>query len=212
MDEATRARATEPFFTTKPIGRGTGLGLSMAKGFAEQSGGALAITSAPGRGTTVTLWMPQAEVHADARADSPGDPRGRRAAQTTPAAPISSMARERHILLVDDDELVRETMIESLTPYGCRISVAENAQTALDLIDGGAVVDVVVSDFSMPGMNGIDLIRAARARRPGLAAILLTGHVGDIATAEGDGNDFTLLRKPIRAADLVRCFVAAVEA
>ncbi len=113
---------------------------------------------------------------------------------------------------MDDDELVRETMIESLTPYGCRISVAENAQTALDLIDGGAPVDVVVSDFSMPGMNGIDLIRAARARRPGLAAILLTGHVGDIAAAEGDGNDFTLLRKPIRAADLVRCFVAAVEA
>jgi signal transduction histidine kinase/CheY-like chemotaxis protein len=185
-------------------GSGTGLGLSMAKGFAEQSGGALAIASTPGRGTTVTLWLPQADARTDARA------RGLAESRNSPAT--SGTARERHILLVDDDELVRETMIESLTPYGCRISVAENAQTALDLIDGGAPVDVVVSDFSMPGMNGIDLIRAARARRPGLAAILLTGHVGDIAAAEGDGNDFTLLRKPIRAADLVRCFVAAVEA
>jgi signal transduction histidine kinase len=200
MDPETLARATEPFFTTKPKGRGTGLGLSMAKSFAEQSGGALAIESTQGQGTTVTLWLPRTEADAAARPRPP-----------TPFTPIPA-ARQRNVLLVDDDELVRETMIDSLAPYGCIITVAENARAALDKIDHGDPVDVIVSDYSMPDMNGVDLIAAAQARRPGLAAILLTGHVGEIVTPDPDGGQFTLLRKPVRAADLVRCFVDVLEA
>ena len=198
MDAATLARATEPFFTTKPKGRGTGLGLSMAKGFAEQSGGAFAIESIQGRGTTVTLWLPRTE------ADVADPPRA-----APPFTPIPA-ARQRNILLVDDDDLVRETMIDSLAPYGCLITVAENARAALDTLDRGDPVDVIVSDYSMPDMNGVDLITAAQSRRPGLAAILLTGHVGEIVTP--DPGRFTLLRKPVRAADLVRCFVDVLEA
>ncbi len=200
MDAATLARATEPFFTTKPKGRGTGLGLSMAKGFAEQSGGAFAIESGLGQGTTVTLWLPRTE------ADAAGRPRAPALFTPIPAA------RQRNVLLVDDDELVRETMIDSLAPYGCIITVAENARAALDKIDRGDPVDVIVSDYSMPDMNGVDLISAAQARRPGLAAILLTGHVGEIVNPDPDAGQFTLLRKPVRAADLVRCFVDVLEA
>jgi CheY-like chemotaxis protein len=201
MDAATLARATEPFFTTKPKGRGTGLGLSMAKGFAEQSGGAFAITSAPGRGTTVTLWLPRTVA----------------AISTLPAQTASSLparsAWQPHVLLVDDDELVRETLIESLSGFGFQIACVEDARAALDYIDRGKLVDVMVTDFSMPGMNGLDLIRAAQASRPGLAAILLTGHVGDIAPSHADGSErFILLRKPVRAADLAQHFAAALEA
>jgi len=202
MDPTTLARATEPFFTTKPKGRGTGLGLSMAKGFAEQSGGAFAITSAPDRGTTVTLWLPQTDAAI---------------ARPPPAPPpvAHDPAHRRHVLLVDDDELVRETMIESLADSGFHILGADSAPAALAHIDRGATVDVLVSDFSMPGMNGVDLIRAAQARRPGLAAILLTGHVGDINTAMPEGNEsgrFILLRKPIRAAELAQSFALALAA
>jgi signal transduction histidine kinase/CheY-like chemotaxis protein len=203
MDPATLTRATEPFFTTKPKGRGTGLGLSMAKGFAEQSGGAFAIASAPDRGTTVTLWLPQTNEAVAA------------ASPAAPAPAAREPAARPHVLLVDDDELVRETMIESLADSGFHILGADSAPAALAHIDRGAAVDVLVSDFSMPGMNGVDLIRAAQARRPGLAAILLTGHVGDINTAipEGDASGrFILLRKPIRAAELAQSFALALAA
>jgi signal transduction histidine kinase/CheY-like chemotaxis protein len=200
MDDVTLARATEPFFTTKAKGRGTGLGLSMAKGFAEQSGGAFAIVSTPGEGTTATLWLPRAD------ADLPARPK--------PSPPAQGVRAQRHVLLVDDDDLVRDAMIDSLADSGFVLIGAANARAALAHIDRGARIDVLVSDFSMPGMNGIDLIRAAQLRRPGLAAILLTGHVADVTSHPdgGEGGNFILVRKPVRAAELARCFAAALEA
>jgi signal transduction histidine kinase/ActR/RegA family two-component response regulator len=212
MDPATLTRATEPFFTTKPKGRGTGLGLSMAKGFAEQSGGAFAISSAPDRGTTVTLWLPQTDA---AIAPPPPAPIAKDVAREAAREVARDHAARRHVLLVDDDELVRETMIESLAESGFHILGADSAPAALAHIDRGVAVDVLVSDFSMPGMNGVDLIRAAQARRPGLAAILLTGHVGDIGAAMPEGDHtgrFILLRKPIRAAELAQSFALALAA
>jgi signal transduction histidine kinase/CheY-like chemotaxis protein len=199
MDEATRLRASEPFFTTKPRGQGTGLGLPMAKGFAEQSGGAFAITSTPGAGTTVTLWLPEARTPPQARFAC--------AARKPPP-------RQRHVLVVDDDRQVRETMVLTLADAGFVISGAEDAPRALAHIDGGARIDALVTDLLMPGIDGLQLIQAARLRKPGLTAILLTGHMGDIAArgASQHGNDdYIVLQKPVRPDYLALQLAAALE-
>jgi CheY-like chemotaxis protein len=189
MDAATLKQAVEPFFTTKPIGKGTGLGLAMASGFAEQSGGALNIESVPGRGTTVMLWLPVAEeTQAAARAD--GEPAS--------AAAADSPAR---ILVVDDDEIVRAVLTEQLEAAGYVILPAGSAAAALALLDAGEAVDLVVSDLSMPGMDGMALIGEVQRRKPGLCAILLTGFVtaGVAETAIGGAlsGNISVLRKPI---------------
>jgi len=186
MDPAILARATDPFFTTKPKGKGTGLGLAMAKGFAEQSGGALAISSTPGEGTRVSLWLPQT--------DAP-------VARPLPAAGKPRRVLSQHVLIVDDDSEVRHSLMRSLQEAGFTVSGAWSAETALEKLDCGLIVDVIVSDFAMDGMNGVDFIRAARARRPGLPAILLTGQVGEVPQAQG--GPFVLLQKPVRLSELV---------
>lgn len=187
MDAATLARATEPFFTTKAKGKGTGLGLAMARGFAEQSGGGLAIESAPGQGTTVTLWLPAGDaLPAQAR------------------APAATVASARHILLVDDDGLVRETVAAQLGDAGYTVATASGGEAALEMLGGQAPPELLLTDFSMPGMNGLALIRAARLRRPGLPAILLTGYAGEAEElAAGLPERFALLRKPTSQAELV---------
>ncbi len=195
MDAPTLARATEPFFTTKGVGVGTGLGLSMAKGFAEQSGGALTLESRPGRGTTVTLWLPEA---APARAGAGG--------VDTTAPVLAGLAVSAGVMLVDDDDLVRETIATYLEEEGFRVLVAGSGTEALALLAAGERVDVLVTDLSMPGMDGIATICAAQERRPGLPALLLTGYAHEDAVLAMDGSvggRFSLLRKPVRGSELV---------
>ncbi|HET9020153.1 MAG TPA: PAS domain S-box protein, partial [Acetobacteraceae bacterium] len=192
MDAATLARVMEPFFTTKPRGQGTGLGLPMARGFAEQSGGALALASAAGRGTTVTLWLPVA-------ASAVGD--GGTAARAAPPA----RAAAPRILLVEDDDPVREVLAAHLAGHGYDVAAAPDGAAALALLDSGAAPDLLVSDLAMPGMDGLALIREAQRRRAALPAILLTGYAGDAAPLPAGGADadrVTLLRKPVSGAHL----------
>jgi CheY-like chemotaxis protein len=202
MDAATLLHAGEPFFTTKKQGEGTGLGLAMAKGFASQSGGRVAIESAPGEGTTVTLWLPEADA-----AESPAD--------AAPADRVPAVAAR--VLLVDDEALVREMLAEQLEDEGFIVRVAANGSAALGVLDGPESVDILVTDFSMPGMDGLALIRAAQTRLPGLPAVLLTGYSGDgvaLAVESAAAGKITLLRKPIRVADLadrVQALLAARE-
>jgi CheY-like chemotaxis protein len=189
MDAATLARAAEPFFTTKPLGKGTGLGLAMARGFAEQSGGALAIESSPGRGTTVRLWLPVAA--ADALPD---------AGPVTTDRPAGQRGGRARVLLVDDEALVREITTEGLEAAGYAVLSVGSAAEAIEFLDSGQPVDLLVTDLSMPGMDGIALIREAQRRRPGLRAILLTGFATDAAELAVGGairGTFSLLRKPI---------------
>ncbi|CAH2602080.1 Histidine kinase [Rhodovastum atsumiense] len=178
MDAATLSHVAEPFFTTKPVDRGTGLGLPMVKGFAEQSGGGMAITSTPGTGTTVTLWLRQADR-------GPSD-----------AAPPQPVASRTRILLVDDDDLVRETLAAQLEDLGFMTLVAGNGMEALALLRGEKAVDAMVCDLSMPDMNGVATIQQARALRPTLPCFLLTGYPGERATLAAADN-FTLVRKPV---------------
>jgi len=195
MDAATLSRVMEPFFTTKPRGKGTGLGLPMAKGFVEQSGGGLTIESHPGQGTTVRLWLPAAAHD-----------------QTGPvSADIAQRSDDRpatRILLVDDETLVRETLATSLEDAGYVVLTAAGGEEALSHLDTGAGVDVLVTDLSMPGMGGLTVIREARRRRPGLPSVLLTGYAGDeVQEAVGGvlNSAFSLLRKPVTAAELAVC-------
>ncbi|CAH2600477.1 Histidine kinase [Rhodovastum atsumiense] len=197
MDPATLARVTEPFFTTKPEGQGTGLGLAMVKGFTEQSGGALSITSTPGQGTTITLWLRQARSDATRRnGDDPG-----LATTGTPSA---------RILLVDDDDLVRETLAAQLEDMGFATLIAANGAEALALLEAGEVVDALVSDLSMPGMSGVVTIQKARLLRPDLPCFLLTGYVGERAALDA-GDAFTLVRKPVAGRTLAARIEARLE-
>ncbi|WP_135467074.1 response regulator [Crenalkalicoccus roseus] len=187
------ARAAEPFFTTKPQGKGTGLGLAMAKGFAEQSGGALALESAPGRGTKVSLWLPQATEEV---AQAPG------LGEAVPAAPATAC----RILLVDDEPAVRTVLAAALRERGYDVVEAEGGATALDRLDGTAPFDLLVTDLAMPGVDGLSLIREARRRHAGLPVLLLTGYVNDVAAlVHGEaagGGPFALGRKPASPGDI----------
>ncbi len=205
MDAATLLRATEPFFTTKPKGQGTGLGLSMAQGFAEQSGGALSIRSEPGSGTIVSIWLPQADGAAPGRPET---------IAPSSAGVAADLDRKRHILVVDDNELVREVLMMSLEEAGFAAEGAEDASRALVYMDQQQAIDALITDFTMPGMTGLDLIREVRRRKPTLPTILLTGHVGDIATAPIDrtvGTRVIVLQKPVRTGELIDRLAAAID-
>ena len=192
MDAATLLHVGEPFFTTKTMGEGTGLGVAMVKGFAAQSGGGVRIDSSPGQGTSVTLWLPRAE--------------GETVAAGPPHAVTPEPAAAARLLLVDDERLVRDVLAEQLEDEGFSILTAANGTEALALLDAGEAVDVLVSDLSMPGMDGLALIHAAHHRRPCLPAVLLTGYSGEgieLAVGSNVTGQIALLRKPIRAEDLV---------
>ena len=195
MDEATLARATEPFFTTKEVGQGTGLGLSMAHGFAVQSGGALVIESRPGEGTTVTLWLPAASAPA--------------AAVPSPRAGNGTL-RPRHglsVLLVEDEAAVRQVLAASLREAGLRGAEAENAAQALERLERGGPYDAVVTDHAMPGMRGAALAACLRQRggRTAPPVLILTGDDGaPLAELPGGVPDgVSVLRKPVDPADLL---------
>jgi PAS domain S-box-containing protein len=211
MDAATLARASEPFFTTKQPGKGSGLGLAMARGFVEQSGGAMAIASEAAKGASVTLWLPQAKGSLPTAVDRNAQP-----------APAPTRGHEIwRIMLVDDQRLVRGVLAAELEEHGYAVVEVEDGDAALALLDAGEPVDLVVSDLSMPGMDGIAFIRAAQHLRPGMPAILLTGYIGEAASLAVDGalsGSFSLLRKPVsgvqladRAAALLTAAVARAD-
>lgn len=184
MDEATLARAVEPFFSTKGVGQGTGLGLSMVHGLASQLGGALVIRSRVGMGTNMELWLPQSAVTAAPIETATGD------SQITP---LSGKA-----LLVDDEELVRLSTADMLADLGYEVVEASSAEQALRLLGDGMKIDLLVTDHLMPGMTGVDLAREVRRRLPDIPTLLVSGF------AEVEGLDAALPRlvKPFRKDEL----------
>ena len=202
MTQDVLARAAEPFFTTKPSGRGTGLGLAMARGFAEQSGGSLQIDSVAGQGTVVSLWLP-----VTAARDLPVTHR------PEPQEPPIGTGRAR-VLLVDDDATVREVTAEQLENAGYAVVTADSGPAALELLDAGEAVNLVISDLSMAGMDGVAVIREAQRRRPGLPAMLLTGFVttaAELAVGGALRGTFSLLRKPATAQQLAERAAVLLE-
>jgi signal transduction histidine kinase len=163
MDEDTLKRAAEPFFTTKGAGKGTGLGLSMVHGLAAQSGGAMRMTSQPGEGTTVELWLP---VSGETIA----------AETSTLSGILGGAARPCRVLVVDDDPLVTESTAAMLEDLGHSVVEALSGPRAFDMLRLGAKVDVVVTDHAMPGMTGTELARQIHQIWPDLPVILATGY------------------------------------
>jgi signal transduction histidine kinase/CheY-like chemotaxis protein len=174
MDEATLARAAEPFFTTKGIGKGTGLGLSMVQGLAAQSGGAMRLTSAPGQGVRVDLWLPQAPPAVGCAEPSP-----ERASVVTPT-------EGRTVLVVDDDPLVAAGAAAMLEDLGHTVLQASSAREALALIQTGREIDLVLTDHAMPEMTGVELARRLRQLRPNLPLVLATGYADLPANATAE--------------------------
>ncbi len=204
MSPEVLARATEPFFTTKRKGEGTGLGLAMARGFAEQSGGTLTIESAEGAGTTIGLFFPVAEAARDVRRVA-----GERGGGADDAR------RPSRLLIVDDEPLVREIIVEQLKAEGYAAVAAADGPEALALLDAGEEVDLIISDFSMPGMDGLALVGEVQHRRPKLPAILLTGfatNAAEIAVSGAVSGTFSLLRKPISGQHLAERVALMLEA
>ncbi len=193
MTKDVLTKAFEPFFTTKEIGKGSGLGLSQVLGFAKQSGGGVRIESRVGEGTSVKVYLPRASI-----IDIPENE----------AASITSTQRSLRgalILLVDDDSAVREVTASMLRELGYGVFEVGSGGAALDLLEEEPNIDLVVLDFAMPGMNGIEVARQVSSRFSSLPVLFITGYADK--TALGEIGDARIVKKPFvgdELADKVR--------
>lgn len=198
MSPEVMDRAFEPFFTTKPVGKGTGLGLSQIFGFAHQSGGEVGIESTPGKGTTVSIYLPRTAAEVTNVRLHPAAQR-QEADVTVPGA---------RILLVEDDPRVRTATVGALEDLGYDPVSCSGGAEAMRLF-AGEDFDLVISDVIMPEITGPELIRELRARRPDVAVLFVTGFVGDGETDDLVGHD--LLRKPFTVAALASAVAQALS-
>jgi CheY-like chemotaxis protein len=184
MDAETLAQACEPFFTTKGL-NGTGLGLSMVQGFARQSGGEAHITSVVGEGTVVDLWFPSGGVSAEV------------AAPAAVTAPMSG-----RVLVVDDSPDVLLVAAAFLRGAGFAVTSKTSGDLALQELAAGKRFDAIVTDFAMPGMNGMELLMLAREMDRRMMGMIITGYSDPVMLSELD--DVVVLRKPFNRAELIQ--------
>ena len=188
MDEETLARATEPFFTTKGVGKGTGLGLSMVHGLAQQSGGCLRIKSTKGHGAAVEIWLP---VTQQKSAPAVANDQSVRPVEIPPLV----------ILAVDDDELVLINTVAMLEDLGHQVLAASSGGEALEVFAAHPEIDLVVTDYAMPRMTGLQLADQIRQRRSEITVILTTGYA---EIPQGAAETLPRIAKPFSQADLAR--------
>jgi PAS domain S-box-containing protein len=198
MTKEVLTRALEPFFTTKPLGQGTGLGLSMVYGFIHQSGGHMTLYSEPGQGTTVTLYLPKLE------AESPTAP--------APETSDTPSAAGEVVLLVEDDEMVRGLQVQSLHKIGYQTLEAEDGPTCLDIIRSSAHVDLMLTDIVLPnGMSGPALAEAARMIRPDLKVVFMSGYAPETVLSRYDLTGARTLAKPFTRLELAQAIHAGLH-
>jgi signal transduction histidine kinase len=196
MSPETLEHAIEPFFTTK-AGRGSGLGLSMVYGFVSQSEGRLEISSAEGAGTCVRLHLPRVDVGA-----APAEPEAR--APTPDALAI-------RVLLVEDDDLVRDQLTRQLTQMGCQVTAAAAGPEALAAVRAGTPFELLMTDIIMPGgLNGFEVAEAVQRLRPGTPVLFTSGYSDERVRSAGRRANARVLQKPYRRAALARALAEAV--
>jgi PAS domain S-box-containing protein len=192
MDEATRSRVFEPFFTTKPVGRGTGLGLSVAHGIVATHGGTITVTSQPGEGSCFDVYLP---LLADKQAAPP----------TSSAPPESSGSAGRHAVYIDDDPVMVAMVHALLRRWGYRVTCFEDPRDALAALRARpGEYDIVVTDYNMPGLSGLDVANELARIRPGLPIVISSGYITeDMVTAAAQAGvrsvmpkEYTLERLP----------------
>jgi CheY-like chemotaxis protein len=192
MDRETQGRIFEPFFTTKDKGKGTGLGLSTVYGIIKQTGGYVFVQSEVGHGTTFTIYFP--------RVDEPCDAQG--------AAPVSLAAAggSETILLVEDEESVRQLVRETLAARGYRVLEANNGNAALALAAGRSdIIHLVITDIVMPGLSGHEMIEQLLVARPGIKVLYFSGYAQDaFPSASASASQTAFLQKPFTLQSLSR--------
>ena len=184
-------RAFDPFYTTKPMGQGTGLGLSMVYGFARQSGGQASIVSEPERGTTVTILLPR--YRGESASAAPGD--------AAPAA--ASAAREETVLVVEDELIVRDLVVEVLSEMGLRVLQAVDGPSGLKVLEAPGRIDLLVSDVGLPVMNGRQMADEGRNSRPDLPVLFITGYAENATLSGFLDSGMEMITKPFSVEALV---------
>jgi CheY-like chemotaxis protein len=191
MQPEVRERAFEPFFTTKPEGQGTGLGLSMVYGFVKQSGGHVKIYSEPGHGTTVRIYLPRVRQEEDLETHVEAGP---------------AKGGKETVLVVEDDEDVRSTVVEMLGDLGYTVLKARDAQSALAIVESGVPIDLLFTDVVMPGpLRSPELARKTRERLPSIAVLFTSGYTDNAIVHAGRLDEgIELLSKPYTYEALAR--------
>jgi PAS domain S-box-containing protein len=197
MPDEVLAKAFEPFFTTKAVGKGSGLGLAQVFGFAKQSGGGVRIDTKVGEGTSVKVYLPRAAAEDAAIAPDR-------------LAPLAAVAANTTILVVDDDSAVREITVSMLRELGYDILEAGSGASALSMLGERADIDLLLVDYAMPGMSGVETATRARAMRPGLPCMYVTGYADLTALREVGGQ--SVVQKPFAGDELARKVQAVLGA
>ena len=199
MAEEVKERVFEPFFTTKEAGRGTGLGLSTVYGFVKQSKGGVSIDSRVGRGSTVTLYIPQVEASASVYDPSHTD---------------EHIAPGLRVLLVEDDSDVRSVVQNFLDTLRCEVTSCANGEQALATLQTDAAFDLLLTDIALgAGMRGTTLAALAQGKRPSLRVLLMSGFSAELLEADRDSPpSWELLRKPYSRAELARAIASVTNA
>jgi PAS domain S-box-containing protein len=191
MPDDVKARAFDPFYTTKPIGRGTGLGLSMIYGFVRQSDGSVLIESAPGRGTEIELCLPRFS--------------GDLAIENEKTAVGETATNQGEIVLVVEDEpVVRQLVVETLEDLGYRALESANGDTALRILLSAQRVDLLITDIGLPGLNGRQLADAGRNQRADLKILFMTGYAENAASSSFLQPGMEIITKPFTMDVLAR--------
>ncbi len=200
MSEEVLARAFEPFFTTKPLGKGTGLGLSAVHGVVSQSGGHIDVTSKPGVGTCVNLYLPQEKMPLDSTSQ-----------QSKPSSPKNGTET---ILLVEDENAVRNIVRIVLTRYGYKVLEAADGNQALEIVRTyEQPIHMLLTDVVMPGMHGPEVAKAVVNKMPSIRVIFMSGYVDDARTREGLADaTASFIQKPFTSEDLAHKVRAILDA
>jgi CheY-like chemotaxis protein len=188
MPATVRDRVFDPFFTTKPLGEGTGLGLSMVYGFVKQSGGHIRVYSEVGQGTTVRLYLPRHNGEADDRENTALKPS------------VPHVGAGETVLVVDDEELIRQLVVEVLTDLGYAALEAVDGRQAMTILQSPRRIDLLVTDVGLPGgMNGRQLADVSRGLRPKMPVLFITGYAETAVVSNGHlGPGMAVITKPFQ--------------